>query len=284
MKYAVFCYDTGNLGDDFQSLAVMSLLDKVPDYYVLRDNYEIIYDKNFQKIEINSLQEPILLICNGWLIQDCKKSWKLYPTKENINDIKIKICSKFIKPFYFSFHLRPDLAHQLIDKNFEAFTKCQKLFCRDEETARICRQENLDACFFGCVTMLLNAQSVGIQLYKERKGILLVDVSKSQLPPNEIKDSNEYFFATQFFEENDIQKRFEKAKIQIQYFSQFEKVFTNRLHVYLICFAINLPCTLIGTICERKRDFLSFTKFDKKEMLHIFYTEIQKFTKKEFIE
>ena len=63
------CYDTNNIGDEIQTLAVKLLLGKDIDYYVLRDDMNIIYNNAYHRVDSNTLMHEIIyVIMNGWFI------------------------------------------------------------------------------------------------------------------------------------------------------------------------------------------------------------------------
>lgn len=55
MKIAVLGYNTINIGDDIQTCATTNLVK--PDYVILRDDYDIIYDFNSKEKTIGFGQE-----------------------------------------------------------------------------------------------------------------------------------------------------------------------------------------------------------------------------------
>jgi len=64
-KIAILGYDTTNIGDDIQSFVVSTLVN--PDYVIIRDNYDQIYNyKTKEKVE--KLDEEVVLIMNGWFM------------------------------------------------------------------------------------------------------------------------------------------------------------------------------------------------------------------------
>ena len=258
MKYAVLIYSTTNVGDEFQSLAAMSLV--TPDYFVLRDNYDVVYNVLGERVVLN---EHVILIGNGWY---------MHPYK---GISKFPIETEFIHPLMISFHAAGRGKYFDVSKYVPFWKKHEPLFCRDTYTAEALKDLGVEASFIGCLTLLINAEAVGIQLSPTKfNDDLLVDCKAEEAGVDLINPQK----ATQedFSIKHDGIKKLDIAKRQLEFYSTFKRIFTNRLHVYTTCTALGMNVTLVGKICERKRDFVDLSKINKNELRSCFFRELER--------
>lgn len=251
MKFGVFCYTiSNNIGDEFQTLAAISLLPHV-DYYVDRDNWDDIYNNEFQKITYDSVEEPFLLVGNGWQI-------------DNPDYIRHHEKILFVP---ISIHLTPKNSVQTIQKLQYYIQKTKVVFTRDSYTANEFQKMGYSAEFLGCLTCILDAEKLKLCLCPPnlRKGIAYVDVT---MPSNA---SLEDKFFTQFHEFNSIEKNLSDAKNLIQQYSYFKKIVTDRLHVQLTMTYLGVEVDLVGFYDERKRDYVH-NKIDIDKLKSTFYS------------
>jgi hypothetical protein len=233
IKLAILCYDTINIGDEIQSLAMKKLLPRV-DYYVTRDNMSIIYDEKFNLIDIKTLENTkIYLFINGWFAEGGK-------TKHTSFHFPIP---SFIHPLFISIYMTDWFIKNILDKNIEYFKKYEPIGCRDKSTYKKLISRGLKAEFVGCVTLTfensnLNNQNNGL--------ICLVDCSVKNL---------EKFIKIEHcdpkIKKNTIQEKFTIATDILEKYKFSSKVYTSRLHCYLPCKAMKKDVVFVGRPDER---------------------------------
>lgn len=264
-KIAILGYDTYNIGDDIQSFVCSTLVK--PDYMVIRDDYEKIY--NFDNGEIiKNLDEEVVLIMNGWFMQ------RQHPKGVySFNQIKFPIKNSKIRPFYISTCLAKP-AKELLEKDkLEDYKKNQPFFSRDRNTSNILNKLGVKSEFFGCLTQTLSIEKVGENKeYQDKYSdkIFYVDCAgprdKSSLHLSHLDRS--------LISTNPIE-RLKLARKRMQMYRYAKKIVTSRLHCFLPCRAMGLNVEYVGAVDWRTQDLVTKNP-DVEKMKKIFYENLEK--------
>ncbi|HFU3984748.1 TPA: polysaccharide pyruvyl transferase family protein [Streptococcus suis] len=211
-KFALFEYNTQNIGDEIQSLAALKFLPKI-DYYINRD-----YINYF----VPDTDEEIKLIMNGWYTHQPHN----FPVKQaQINPLLISM--------YIVDHIKPIFSSS---ENIEFFKKYQPVGARSKDTADFLTSLGVDSFFSGCLTLTLQKE----ETVKKRDYILAVDVPdqvfhkiKSQTDRPVIRLHpyvNHHFMSTS--------RKMKLAQYFLYLYQSAHSVITTRLHATLPCLAL----------------------------------------------
>ena len=219
-KFALFEYNTENIGDEVQSIAARRFLPKV-DYYIDRDNLS-----NFKS------DYPVKLIMNGWYNRN-PKSW---PPRADSN----------IEPLLISMHVsqkdKQVVKSFLSPDSVEFLKKNGPVGARDKTTEEFFIKHNIPSYFSGCVTLTLQRDPE----IKKRDFILAVDVSKKvvetikQRTNRPVIEISVYHFPYLSREE-----RLFVAEYFLSLYQSAAAVITTRLHAMLPSLAFETPVLLI---------------------------------------
>ena len=279
MKLAVYCYDTENIGDDIQTLAVVSCLKRPVDYYVMRDDISKVFDANLKPLA-GPLNEHVILIANGWYSHSARRNtWT--PAEEQrapLDAYTFPPQTGYIHPLILSFHVRRTHIGILTDaERFGAFWRSQgPLLCRDAFTAASLARAGFEANFWGCMTLLIDREAVlgpfnGPTIDKD----LLVDCTKDQVAAAGY-EVIAYDRDTQIVPfKMGLQERQALAKSKLQKYSRYARIFTTRLHVWLPCSSMGLPVFLVGPLDERTKDFADLSWVNRDAMRATFFERLQ---------
>jgi hypothetical protein len=218
LKFAVFGYETNNLGDDIQSLAAAVHASGV-DRVALRD-----------AIGAVELDEPHTLILNSWM----SRGPDLRPPPAAFAPI----------PFGFCLGNDDILEHGWL----EYLRAHQPIGCRDQYTVAQLEAHGISAFWTGCLTLF-----IGRRLQRStvaRSGVLFVDVAKTAEercipeairarairistypPPSIIGDQVE---------------RYAMASRLLARIANAELVVTRRLHIALPCISLGTPVVILA--------------------------------------
>ena len=233
--FAVLCYDTGNIGDEIQSIAASQYLPSV-DYYVLRDNMSVVYDsKTGELIPPQQLQTmKIAVLVNGWF---------LHPGSDGVFHFPPVNCPWMI-PFYTSLHI--SLFHKntpMLKPPAIAYLKqYEPIGCRDTHTYNHLKKLGVSVYLSGCLTLGLSLparlrnKTTIYSVRKVPKGVTAVMSHKTAL--------------------TDVRARFAQARTTLNKYMTAAGVVTDRLHCYLPCVALGIPVKYVGTDDVRTHDYL----------------------------
>lgn len=245
VKLAIFCYDTYNIGDEIQSIAMKNLLPKV-DFYVLRDNMNIVYDSDYNRVDTTKLEnsnDKIYLFINGWMSEktDRKGNNYVFPPPS------------FIVPFFISIHTTAWYIKHVVNPNIEYFRSLEFVGCRDMNTYNILKSKGINAEFMGCPTVTLKNPYDN----PERSKIYFVDAKATIPNVNKI---------THIVRNNTrtLKERFDKAQRLLDRYATAESVFTSRLHCYMPCKGMGTKVTLMARKDARMRQLVDLSD-DKYE-------------------
>ena len=219
-KFALFEYDTENIGDEVQSIAARRFLPQV-DYYVNRD-----------KLNEFKASEPAKIIMNGWYSRN-PKSW---PPRKDSN----------LDPLFVSMHvsLKDEAVVKafLSPKSVELLRASGPVGARDETTKQFFDDNDIPAYFSGCVTLTLQRDPD----IKKQDFILAVDAPKKvvdaikQRTKRPVIELSVYHFP--YLSRED---RFFVAEYILGLYQSAAAVVTTRLHAMLPSLAFETPVLLI---------------------------------------
>ncbi|HEP1810079.1 TPA: polysaccharide pyruvyl transferase family protein [Streptococcus suis] len=211
-KFALFEYNTQNIGDEIQSLAALKFLPKV-DYFINRD-----YINYF----VPDTDEEIKLIMNGW-----------YSHQPHHFPIKQSQIHPLLISMYIVDHVKPIFSSS---ENIEFFKKYQPVGGRSKDTSDFLTSLGVDSYFSGCLTLTLQKE----ESVKKRDYILAVDVPdqvyhkiKSQTDRPVIRLHpyvNHQFMSTS--------RKMKLAQYFLYLYQSAHSVITTRLHATLPCLAL----------------------------------------------
>jgi hypothetical protein len=218
LKFAVFGYETNNLGDDIQSLAA-ALHTSAVDRVVLRD-----------AIGAVELDQPHALILNSWM----SRGPDLRPPPATFAPI----------PFGFCLGNDDILEHGWLDY----LRAHQPIGCRDQYTVGQLEERGISAFWTGCLTLFIGRRLE--HPAEQRSGVLFVDVAKSAEercispdvraravristypPPSIVTDQVE---------------RYAMASSLLARIASAELVVTRRLHIALPCISLGTPVVILA--------------------------------------
>jgi hypothetical protein len=242
MKYGLLKYDTNNIGDDIQSIAIERFLPKI-DYLVNRDN-------------LSSVKDVCKLILNGWYMHRVARSIHHnnypydFPPPDNFETLIT------------SFHL--DVAKLLnIDYNIDYFKRHEPIGCRDLYTLQLLKDKGIEVFFSGCVTLTLKRSAM-----ERTDEVFCVDVDEKY----------KGIHLTHKTREVEYYKRRELANRLLQKYARAKKVITSRLHCYLPCIAFGTNVEYVG-IPDKRFDGLLNIK-NKEYIIKNLENQIELFIKR----
>lgn len=233
-KFGIYHYQTENIGDTVQTLAMMRFIPRV-DYVFDRDN--------INATEIAPSDE-VKLIMNGWYMhaKDGKFDWP--PKSPNLT------------PLLISMYLERDVEDNRADLAFfteesrDFLKKYSPVGARDSGTDHFLKENKIESYYSGCMTLtLLPDKSVQKQDY-----ILAADVSDKvyefikQHTKREVIRMDTYIGNDLTLEEKTV-----VAKYWLALYQSAHAVVTTRLHVMLPSLALQTPVLAI-----RKKDMHRF--------------------------
>jgi len=251
--WAILGYNTINIGDDIQSFVASKLFN--PEYAVLRDDYEKVYDLKTGKRIV--LDEPIKLLMNGWFMHSPDNFNGIY----NSSNIKFPYDESLIHPVYFATHINPSTPEMMSPKCIKHFRKYEPIKTRDSSTAERLREKGVKAEVVGCMTQRLRPEHLDYKGPIQRDLIIYVDYEPKDivLPlhsanfPGAVKISHERRYLAHM---NPKERMEEAHNLLTFYFSRAKKIYTTRLHCYLPCKALGLDVEYLGVIDDRTKDFV----------------------------
>lgn len=269
-KFCLLKYESCNLGDDIQTVAVMDIMDD------LGLQYSFVYRDLINGYFFNPLYDNYVIF-NGWFSNGY--GFEEYYTHPGLRDsIEITWPPKGnFKPIFYSFHIS-DWAPPGNRVVHPAFTSEQSINfyksgadvgCRDEHTLNIMRQHDVNAYLSKCVTLTFDKKKYVLK--DSGKYSVFVDV------PNDMQDHLEEKLKTIY--PYDVRKythyindpmlgageRFSLARKQLSIYCNAQLVVTTRLHVLLPCLAFGVPVLFIVNDNDldnsRIKDYLQFTDY-----------------------
>lgn len=258
-KIAILGYDTINIGDDIQSYVISTHVD--PDYIILRDDHDQIWDFKTGERLTNGLREEVVLVMNGWFMHSPDK-------KYNISKLKFPIKNPLITPFYISTCLSKKVFELYQNEKLKNYKENQPFLCRDKTTYDLLTNKNVACEYFGCMTQTLNVENVpkNIEYEKKYSGATLYVDSK-----NSFNKKSSFCFEHYDMSLNK-KSPLERIKIAADTLSKYQyakKIYTSRLHCFLPCRAMGIDVEFDGDLCYRTKDLVKETP-DKDKLLKTF--------------
>jgi len=273
-NYAIFGYDSLNIGDDIQSLISSKIFNI--SYFILRDNFDRCFDFETGK-EIEYPKETINLIANGWYILDYKGEYT-----SSDGNTKFPFERNKLNPLYVSCSFPEYNKHLYSKKAIKHLKERQPILARDKDTHNLLINHGVESEFFGCITMLLEKEDIDLSLVDEdfRGANVYVDCHYEYLNKNLDKSKNNLVISHydyEWDEDNPIVKnqkelinlnpkeRINKAEKLLSSYTIANKIFTSRLHCYLPCKAMGLDVYYVGERCYRTESLIDIENIDKKK-------------------
>lgn len=263
-KYGIICYDTINIGDEIQTIAIRNVLRKINisiDYYVIRDNMNRIYDAEYRPVDLSSLdtaKTKIYLFVSGWLSEkfDSNHHPYVFPPP------------KCIHPIFISVHMTNDYLSQVVDKHADYFRKYGPIGCRDYSTLHKLNQRKIPAYFSGCATLTLSVSD-----FCESKNPSTDSIYVDVKPHISAKNITHIYRNPR-----DMKQRFQLAEDLLKKYISAKAVHTSRLHCYLPCTAFDVPVKFINPNPKDARfdGLIGRSKADYQMIRNNFHTIIKK--------
>lgn len=231
-----------NLGDPFQSFAVLELYKKLgipKEDTVPLDRYDL----------TDYTGEDVVAIINGI------ESYEHFCYATRFLPVSDKI-----HPVFIGIHFHRDLS----EAELTSLRNNQPVGCRDEYTVKYLKSKGIDAFLTGCLTMLFPRRSES----KKYDKVFIVDCPESVLEhiPNEIKEDAEYLSQVIRMHSDSCDHRLtleeteeynEKAREQLnRYKDEARLVITTRLHVASPCAAMGIPVVLVRDTYDERYQFI----------------------------
>lgn len=219
MRFGLFTYVTGNIGDDIQSWATAPFLPKI-DSLLFRD---MLWD--------GKPNHHIAVIMNSWFMLG----------NENLG----KIPAHGIVPVFHGFAIGPT---RLLEQPWiDYYLKWQPIGCRDIWTRDELRKRGVDAYWSGCLTAMLKKPPDTREV--QRKDIYIVDVDarlEERLIPPRIRERA--VRRTHQIEPRvawNPAARMKLVRGLMQDYQNAKLVITRRLHAALPCLAFGTPVLVL---------------------------------------
>lgn len=235
MKYALFNYtNTGNIGDEIQSIAAEQHLPHV-DYYIDRDNIG-----NF----ISEHDENVVIICNGYFGHN-PEAWPP---------------SASILPILVSLHISCDAGFGRAKVGPSEFMLSPLLIdylrawgpvgARDLHTLRLLEQAGVPCYFSGCVTLTLPRDET-----IQRQDLLVLNDVPEEIARHARERTKRQVLITTHADRHTTNQdaRFAKARQLLFWYQAATGVITTRLHCALPCLAMGTPVLLLTTAKDQER-------------------------------
>ncbi len=226
VKFGSYKYQTENLGDNIQTLAMMRFIPQV-DYVFDRDNI------NATKIADG---DEVRLIANGWYMHHRDGVFDWPPQSPNLRPLLISMYLERDVDFN-----RADLAF-FTDESREFLKKFGPVGARDAGTQNFLTQNGIDCYLSGCLTLTLLPDKT----ISKRDYILAVDVSDRVFDFIKQKTKRQVI-RTNTNIGNDLSNntKLTIAKYWLAMYQSAHCVVTSRLHAMLPCLALGTPVLAI---------------------------------------
>jgi hypothetical protein len=217
--------DTGNLGDEIQSIAARQFFPTV-DHWIDREHLHEFYPPN---------DEGVSIVLNGWFMHHAE-NWPPAPN---------------ILPLLISFHISTwrgggvglCAKDVFLEKPFAKYLQAfGPVGARDYGTLRLLRDAGIDSYFSGCLSMTLPRPSV-----QSRPDLLVLNDVSAEVHAFVGRNTKREIVATAHgnFAPRDRVRRFEEAERLIQVYATASCVITSRIHCALPCLALGTPVLLL---------------------------------------
>jgi len=246
-----------NIGDYIQSLAVINIYRKIVNNY-LNTNYniddfiEVIKEnklKYFNFVFINRdnsnrqiFENNVYLISNGWFSHKNDDKYD-FPYNEKII------------PLFISFHLSEKHLGFLTKEAIQYLKKYEPIGCRDYSTIKLLEKFNIKTYFSGCLTVQLD-------FYEHIKSdkIIYNDIDKDKINISKNIELTTAYFVPENYSNCNLEslhlssiKNLQKACDYLKNFCKCENIITSRLHCYMPCIGLNIPCDFVSPDLDKDK-------------------------------
>jgi hypothetical protein len=233
-KYGLMTYkNTGNIGDEIQSLAARQFLPSV-DYTIDREELGSFYSKN---------QQQVFVILNGWYCHH-PENWPPSP---------------YISPLMVAIHISSQASvfsglspveAMLSEPAAEYLRAVGPIGARDLQTRQLLEEAGIECYFSACLTLTLERPNV----VRDDGLIVLCDVPDPAYEKIKASTSKRIERVSHVgFMDNRVSARFKRAEELIELYARASCVVTTRLHCALPCTAIRTPVYLIDSAADQER-------------------------------
>ena len=255
MMYAVFSYDSINLGDEIQSIAAARLIKKLggsAEYLLGRESHavqKITTDVSFETslIPLDDDQvKSVRVLLNGWMDGNYMAWPENLPVEVQQDALLISIhINELPKDQTYDWlenaNSLKEQKKSLLDHTY-TFLRDKTIGCRDPFTYAKIMRRGLKAYMSGCLTMTLESDTDAA-----RTKIYLVDVSmdsiRKYLPPADMEFLSNARLITHVYDgkSTDVVQKFMLAEKLLEKYKKARLVITSRLHCALPCLAYGTP-------------------------------------------
>lgn len=220
-KYALFEYDTENIGDEVQSIAARRFLPRV-DYYIDRDEIPSFRSK---------AGENVKLIMNGWYMHK-PENWP--PKIGSLDPLLISM--------YIDQKNKNTVQSFTSDESKKFLETYGPVGARDKASYTFLQKKNISSYFSGCVTLTLQRD----KRFPRSDFVLLVDVSP-EVEEAVRKISTRPVISLSVYRTPYLsrEEKFVLAEYYLYLYQSAHAVVTTRLHTMLPSLAFETPVALI---------------------------------------
>ncbi len=234
-------YCSTNLGDYIQTLATINIYKKIVEstnktkytfvQFLNLCQKNSIKGFNFIFINRDNLSEPsqyknchdIITIMNGW--------W-MHP-KDDMGNIDFNIPSN-ITPIFTSFHLgNKKLVSQ---KNLSTLSSFGPIGCRDHYTLNLLQSHGIESYYSGCIS-----STIDFLQWQNKKGQIYYVDAKKDMNRGSSKTHRHVDL-----KDKPIKECLSRAYFYLKMYSESMFVQTSRLHAFIPCMAMGVPCALVS--------------------------------------
>mgnify|MGYP002781041882 CR=1 FL=1 len=248
----LYSYNTFNLGDDIQTLAVMQ--HGVCDGFIERD-----------LIGYHTEKSPVRMILFGWHMNDIlcwlRTQYRFQLLTRATRLLARLVPRRFrhylyawppsadIEPLLISMHCTKAFQEAMSPASIAYFKKHQPVGCRDLLTQDFFEKNGVEAYFSGCLTLTLKKENFAAPRFSpnEKPRIYLVDIPGCETKEDTLFKSlpaciREYAeFLTHATKLTDLKQRHDAARQLLARYTDADLVITSRLHCALPCVAFGTP-------------------------------------------
>lgn len=226
-RFGLLVYDTGNIGDDIQSLAARRFLPRVDD----------LVNRDAIVIDDAPAQEQVHLILNGWFMR--------------VHEHTVWPPPNHIRPLITSLHISASASGVLLSEPGIAFLKQHApIGARDLYTLGVLRDHGIGAFFSACLTLTLERPAVD-----RDAGLIVANELPGDILSRLVENSDKTVVCTSHGWQrcNDVATRFARAESLIAMYARASAVVTTRLHCAMACLAVETPVLLIRDAPDQER-------------------------------
>jgi hypothetical protein len=218
MKIAALTWDSNNVGDDIQTVAVAQHLPRI-DLFLRRE-------------ELRHYEGPeCILVMNGWFM----------PQSENWPP------SEAIKPIFFGFHVQ-ERARQAMARSVDYLKRHAPIGCRDRGTRELMKSLGVEAYISLCATLTFEPSPS-----RQAKNLFLVDAQLDSIHSSFRRNHGlKTRIVSHSFGNVTTEARMAYARQLIELYRETAgMVVTSRIHCAMPCVAMGIPVHYLGKKISR---------------------------------